>query len=63
MLLGRLTARLEGRIVPGEPVVVLGWQIGREGRKLQAGTALFGEDGGLRGVARALWVLPAPSAG
>jgi hypothetical protein len=24
---------------------------------------LFGEDGGLRGVARALWVLPAPSAG
>ncbi|WP_431269599.1 hypothetical protein [Dankookia sp. P2] len=48
--------------MPGEPVTVLGWQIGREGRKLQAGTALFGGDGGLRGIARALWVLPAPVA-
>jgi hypothetical protein len=63
MLLGRITGRLEGGIAPGEPVIVLGWQVGREGRKLQAGTALFGADGGLRGLARALWVLPAPVAG
>lgn len=63
MLLGRITGRLEGSIAPGEPVIVLGWQIGREGRKLQSGTALFGADGGLRGIARALWVLPAPVAG
>ena len=63
MLLGRITGRLEGSIEAGEPVTVLGWQIGREGRKLHAGTALFGEDGGLRGLARALWVLPAPVAG
>lgn len=63
MLLGRITGRLEGCVAPGEPVIVLGWQIGREGRKLQAGTALFGGDGGLRGIARALWVLPAPVAG
>ena len=62
MLLGRITARLDGRIAAGEAVVVLGWQIGREGRKLQAGTALFGADGGLRGIARALWVLPAAKA-
>jgi hypothetical protein len=63
MLLGRIAGRLDGSIAPGEPVTVLGWQIGREGRKLQAGTALFGEDGGLRGIARALWVMPAPVAG
>jgi hypothetical protein len=63
MLLGRITGRLQGSVAPGEAVTVLGWQIGREGRKLQAGTALFGEDGGLRGIARALWVLPAPVAG
>jgi hypothetical protein len=62
MLLGRITGRIEGRIQPGEAVTVMGWQIGREGRKLQAGTALFGEDGGLRGLARATWVVPAPVA-
>ncbi len=63
MLLGRITGRLDGMVVPGEPIIVLGWQIGREGRKLHAGTALFGADGALRGLARALWVLPAPVAG
>ena len=63
MLLGRITGRLDGMVVPGEPIIVLGWQIGREGRKLHAGTALFGADGTLRGLARALWVLPAPVAG
>jgi hypothetical protein len=63
MLLGRITGRLEGSVLPGEAVRVIGWQIGREGRKLQAGTALFGEDGGLRGIAWALWVTPAPVAG
>jgi hypothetical protein len=63
MLLGRITGRLDGTIAPGEPTTVLGWQIGREGRKLQAGTALLGADGRLRGIARALWVLPAPAAG
>ncbi|TDH64103.1 hypothetical protein E2C06_01770 [Dankookia rubra] len=62
MLLGRITGRLQGGIAPGEAVTVLGWQIGREGRKLHAGTALFGADGRLRGIARALWVLPAPVA-
>ena len=49
-------------VAPGEPCIVLGWQIGREGRKLHAGTALFGGDGGLRGIARALWVTPSPVA-
>ncbi|MDO9713341.1 hypothetical protein [Paracraurococcus lichenis] len=63
MLLGRITGRLDGAVAPGEACIVMGWQIAREGRKLQAGTALFGEDGRLRGIARALWVLPALAAG
>ena len=58
MLLGRMAGRLEGAVKAGEACVVMGWQIGREGRKLTAGTALFGADGRLRGIARALWVTP-----
>ncbi|RAI60397.1 hypothetical protein [Roseicella frigidaeris] len=63
MLLGRITGRLDGAVRPGEAVTVLGWQIGQEGRKRQAGTALFGADGGLRGIARATWITPPPVAG
>jgi hypothetical protein len=60
MLLGRIAGRLEGSVEPGEPCVVIGWQIAQEGRKLHAGTAIFGADGGLRGLAKALWVTPPP---
>jgi hypothetical protein len=61
-LLARMTARLSGSVEAGEPCMVLGWQIGREDRKLHAGTAILGADGGLRGLARALWVMPRPAA-
>jgi hypothetical protein len=63
MLLGRITARLAGTVHPGERCVVLGWPIGAEGRKRFAGTAVFGADGGLRGLARAVWFTPAAGAG
>lgn len=58
MLLGRMAGRLEGRVAAEEPCIVIGWQIAREGRKLTAGTAIVGADGGLRGIARSLWVTP-----
>ena len=58
MLLGRMTGRLDGTVRAGEPCIVLGWRIAREGRKLTAGTAVFGADGGLRGLTRSLWVTP-----
>ncbi len=58
MLLGRMTGRVEGSVRAGEPCIVIGWQVAREGRKLTAGTALFGADGGLRGITRSLWVTP-----
>ena len=46
-----VTAALAGRvdrpIQAGEPHVVIGWPIGREGRKWSAGAAVFGPDGRL----------------
>jgi hypothetical protein len=66
MLLGRITARRMGAVRIGEPCVVLGWPIAGEagagGRRRFAGTAVFGADGGLRALARAVWFLPAPAA-
>lgn len=62
MLLARFVARLEGRVRAGEECRVLGWRIGEEGRKRFAGTALWGADGRLVGVAEALWVVPRPPA-
>jgi hypothetical protein len=57
-VLGRLTARIEHLPHPGERCVVIGWPIGEDGRKLYAGTALFGEDDRLLGSARATWIIP-----
>ena len=55
MLLGRLTARIEGIVRPGEECVVIAWRIGAEGRKRIAGSAVYGEDGRARGIGRAIW--------
>jgi hypothetical protein len=40
----------------GERCVVVSWPIGRDGRKGFAGTALFGDDGRLLGLARQTWI-------
>jgi hypothetical protein len=58
MLLAQLTAQTERLVRVGEPCTVIGWSIGSNGRKHEAGTALFGEDGELCGRARAVWVEP-----
>jgi hypothetical protein len=55
MLLGRLTARLDGCIRAGERCVVIAWPIAVEGRKEIAGSAVFDESGALRGLAQATW--------
>ncbi|HVY31400.1 MAG TPA: hypothetical protein VHB79_32830 [Polyangiaceae bacterium] len=55
-LLGRITAELVGEIGAGERCVVTGWSMGRDGRKLHAGTAIFGDDGRLRAKARQTWI-------
>jgi hypothetical protein len=54
MLLGRITARTSGAVRVGERCVVLAWRIDAAGRKKRAGSALFGADGGLRGIANAV---------
>jgi hypothetical protein len=57
-VLGRLTARVEHLPHPGERCVVMGWPLGEDGRKLFAGTALYGQDGRVLGSARATWIIP-----
>ncbi len=51
---------MHGRVdaVPecGERCVVISWPIGRDRRKGFAGTALFGENGDLLGLARQTWI-------
>jgi hypothetical protein len=59
LLLGRLAAEIRAPVRSGERYVVLGWPLGREGRKLYAGTALFAASGELCGLARATWIEPA----
>ncbi|HET9242015.1 MAG TPA: hypothetical protein VFN99_01145 [Gaiella sp.] len=57
-VLGRMTARLHRLPAEGERCVVVGWPLGEEGRKLYAGTALYGEGADLVAIARQVWILP-----
>jgi hypothetical protein len=56
-LLGRITAEITGKLRPHERSVVVGWPLSREGRKLRAGTALYGPDGRVCGRAEQTWIL------
>jgi hypothetical protein len=58
VVLGRMTARIDRLPAEGEPCVVVGWPLGEDGRKLFAGTALYGRDGTPLAVARQVWILP-----
>jgi hypothetical protein len=57
-VLGRLAAHVEHLPHPGERCSIVGWPLGEDGRKLYAGTALYGEDGRVLGAARATWITP-----
>jgi len=57
-VLGRLAARIDGRIEAGMTCVAIGWPIERDGRKLHAGSAIFSEGGELLAQARATWIEP-----
>ena len=57
-LLGRFSAIVDELPEVGEPCVVVGWPLGEEGRKLYAGTALYGEGGRPLALARATWIAP-----
>jgi hypothetical protein len=59
-LLGRFAVRVDELPDSGERCVVVGWPLGEEGRKLYAGTALYGEGGRPLARARATWIEPLP---
>lgn len=61
MLLGELTARIDRPVAIGETTVVVGWPLGSEGRKHEAGTAIFTARGELAAIARAIWIEPKPA--
>jgi len=58
-LLGEFTAHVDRLVHVEESCRVVAWHIGSQGRKHEAGTALFDEDGELCGRARAVWIEPA----
>jgi len=58
-LLGEFTAHVDRCVHIDEPCRVIGWHIGSNGRKHEAGTALFDEDGELCARAKAVWIEPA----
>jgi hypothetical protein len=61
-LLGRITFESYGEVRADADHVVTGWQVGRDGRKLLAGTALFDAEARLLAAAQAVW-FPVPSRG
>lgn len=54
-LLGRIVFEQYGTVRADDEHIVTGWQIGEDGKKMLAGTALFSADGSLLAAARATW--------
>ena len=55
-VLGKMAARIEKHVKPGEKCVVIGWSIANDGRKHLTGTALYKEDGAMSAIAQATWI-------
>ncbi len=56
IVLGELTADLTGTVAVGELCVVVSWQLGVEGRKRRAASAVYAPGGRLIAAARAVWI-------
>lgn len=56
IVLGVLAVKILNKIFAGEEMVVVGWEIGDEGRKAHAATAVFSASGQLLAAGRATWV-------
>jgi hypothetical protein len=59
VVLGRMAARIEGRVPSSGEYVAVGWRLGEDRRKLFSGTALFDAEGTLCGSARQTWIVVA----
>ena len=55
-VLGRLTGEIMSPLEVGDPLIVVAWPIGAEGRKWEGGSALFTEAGELKALSRGLWI-------
>ena len=58
VVLGRMAARSDHSIRPGEPLSVAAWLIRTEGRKHFTGTAIVDAGGAVRAHALATWIEP-----
>jgi hypothetical protein len=58
MLLAQLTTHVDRLVHIGASCTIVGWHIGSDGRKHEAGTAIFDGKGVLCAKARALWIEP-----
>lgn len=56
LVLGQLTARIDGTVQPGEHCLVMAWPLGIEGKKHLAGSAVFAASGQLVALAQATWI-------
>ena len=56
VLAGELSASLSGNVVVGERYIVVGWELGQEGRRHFTGTAIFSESGACQAFARTVWI-------
>lgn len=56
IVLGRLTVEVRRRPAIDEPLVVGGWQIGQEGRKVLGGAVVWDDDGAIVAQSRATWI-------
>ena len=56
--LGRMTARVTGRVRAGERCTVVGWRLGSERRKHFTGAAVYDEAGNVAALASAVWIVP-----
>ena len=56
ILLGRLAVEIIKPVKAGQVLIVTGWQIAEEGRKIQTGTALFDETNNLCAKGQAVWI-------
>lgn len=56
VLAGELAASFSASVAVGQRYIVVGWEVGQEGRRHFTGTAIFSESGGCHGFARTVWI-------
>jgi hypothetical protein len=56
VLLGRLAVRIDERPRADDRCICVGWFLGREGRKMHCGSALYSERGALLAAGKATWI-------